>query len=132
AGGRAAPHHAQPETAPPTAASRFAVATLLHRVVDRPDPPRSSALPAAALTPTPTPTPAALAVQLATTDLPAPPRPSAPAPAPAPGRLDLLAALSRADLDELATRLYDRLRGQLRAELLTDRDRVSDLADLWT
>jgi hypothetical protein len=32
-------------------------------------------------------------------------------------------------LDDLAARLYDRLRGRLRAELLVDRERAGTLAD---
>jgi hypothetical protein len=34
------------------------------------------------------------------------------------------------DLDVLAARLYDRIRGRLRAELLVDRERANLLTDL--
>ena len=57
---------------------------------------------------------------------------AAPAAAPQAAPVDVLGALSRADLDELACRLYDRVRSQLRSELLADRDRISDLSDLWS
>jgi hypothetical protein len=57
---------------------------------------------------------------------------AAPPPAHPAAPLDLLASFSRRDLDELAVRLYGRLRSELRSELLADRDRTSDLVDLWT
>jgi hypothetical protein len=51
--------------------------------------------------------------------------PTGPSPAPPP------AASSQAgDLDELAGRLYDRIRGRLKAELRLDRERIGQLSDL--
>jgi 3-oxoacyl-ACP reductase-like protein len=47
------------------------------------------------------------------------------APSPAGG-----AAAAGPDLDDLARKLYDRLRGRLAAELRLDRERIGSLTDL--
>jgi hypothetical protein len=66
----------------------------------------------------------ALALQRAPADPPVDTAPAAPGTAAAPG------GPPAADLDELARRLYDRLRLRLRAELRLDRERSGHLTDL--
>ncbi len=160
AGGRSAPRTAGPVTARATTttrtdstAQRSSVATLLRRAarasLPAQPPPASAALSTAPAAPAPAaeapaqatpahaapaatapaPTPPSAAVQLATPD---PVRSPATLPDRAQARVDVLGALRESDLDELASRLYERLRSDLRSELLADRDRVSDLTDLWT
>jgi hypothetical protein len=59
---------------------------------------------------------------------PAPAAESAPAAAPAAGAEAV--AQSEQHMDELAGKLYDRIRTRLRSELLVDRERAGFLTDL--